>query len=149
MAKFVAKLKTGRGRLAVLVEHLKCDLASRFAIEEQIDLVSKAEILCSLANVEAELGIAFAGVAAVKLDDAIFQGQAAERLGERLGVVNGQAKPTIHDLILRRACEWLSVWAARAKLRSDTGFVVHLDQKAAPALLEQFTLGWTGFHLHP
>ena len=147
-AQLVAKFKTSRGRLAVFVEHLERDLAGRLAVEQQIDLVAKAEVLRPLANVEAELGVALAGVAAVKLDDAIFECQTAERLGERLRVVHGQAKPAVADLILRRAGVGEGVRAAGTKLGGDTGLVVYLDEKTAPTLFNQLELGRTGFHLH-
>jgi len=101
-----------------------------------------------LANVEAELGVALASVAAVKLDDAIFQRQTAERLGKRLRVVHGQAKPAVADLILRRAGVGEGVRAAGTKLGGDTGLVVYLDEKTAPTLFNQLELGRTGFHLH-
>ena len=147
VSKFVSKFKTGGGRLAVFVEHLEREFAGWLAVKEQIDLAAEAEILRSLANVEAELGVALASVAAVKLDDAILQGQAAERLGERLGIVHRQAKPTIDDLALRRTGVGLGVWAAGDEFRSNTGLVVDLDQKAAPALLDQLVFGRAGIHL--
>ena len=134
-AKFVANFKTGGGRLAVFVEHLKRELAGLLAVKEQIDIAAEAEILRSLANVEAELGVAFASVATVKLDAAILQGQATERFGERLGIVHRQAKPTIDDLALRRIGVRSGVWAAGDEFRSNTGLVVDLNQETAPALL--------------
>src|SRR5258705_10140340 len=46
------------------------------AIEEYVDLVAKAGILCALADVEADARIPLARVAAVKLDDPIFEAEA-------------------------------------------------------------------------
>ena len=119
----------------------------RLAVEEQVNFAAKTKVLRSLANVEAELGVALAGVAAVKLHDAILQGQAAERLGERLGIVYRQAKPSIGDLALWRTGMGVGVWAAGAKFGSDPGLVADFDEEVAPALLDQLPLSRAGVHL--
>ena len=100
-AKPVADFKTGRRRLAVFIKHLQAKRVRRLAVEEKTHLIAKAQVLCPLTHVETELGIALAGVSAVKLHDAILQRQPAERLGERLGIVHRQAKPSIDNLVLR------------------------------------------------
>ena len=135
-AKAVTDFKTGGCRHVVFVEYLERDFVCRLAVEEQVNFAAKTEVLRSLANVEAELGIALAGVAAVKLHDAILQGQAAERLGERLGIVHRQAKPSIDDLALRRTGMGARVWAAGVKFGSDPGLVADFDEEVAPALLD-------------
>lgn len=66
-----------------------------------------------------------------------------------MGIVHRQAKPSIDDLALRRAGVGAGVWAAGTEFGGDTGQVVYLDQKTAPALLDQLTLGRAGFHLDP
>src|SRR5262245_56957739 len=73
-------------RLAVFVENAKSDDMCRLAIEDDIHLVAETEILRPLADVERNLRFALARIAAVKLDDAVFERQSPERLSERLGV---------------------------------------------------------------
>ncbi len=59
-------------------------------LEQHVDLVAEAQVLRALADVERQLGLALAGVAAVELDDAIFQLQARQVLVQRLAVVRSR-----------------------------------------------------------
>ena len=74
----VANLETASGRLSVFVEDVESDRARRLRIKQNIDFIAEAEILRALPDIEHQFGFAFAGVAAVKLNDAIFEAEATQ-----------------------------------------------------------------------
>src|SRR5205807_977069 len=101
----------------------------RATIEENGYFVAEAEVLGPLPYVESEFRFAFAGVAAVKADDAIFEVQSAESRLQWLLVVHHQVEPAVDDLRLGRTGQTLSVRAFRFQPAGDTRFVVNFHQK--------------------
>ena len=87
------------GRLAVVVEHFERHFHGRLAIKEQVDLVAKAEILRSLADVEQQLGFALAPVAAEHLQNAVFQDQPGKFLVQRLLLVQADFQPAVGQFL--------------------------------------------------
>ena len=165
-ARLVADDEHGRGRLIVLVADMKRYLARRKAFKQQVHLVAITDVLCALADVESDLALAFAGVAAVELNDPVFQGQAAQHRLQGLHIEHLQVQPELGGtfgsgplapgavLIIRnvffpgRIVDRLGVAAYGSQLGRDAGFVVHLDQELPPALLDQFRFGRPGGDLH-
>src|SRR5215470_5126099 len=75
------------------------------AIEEDIHVIAEADVLCALSDVETDLCLPPACVAAVKLDDAVFKFQARQRWFERRFVEYRQIKPAIRH-VARRDLLW-------------------------------------------
>ena len=63
---------------AVVVLHVQHHRDRGLAGEEDVDVAPEAQVLRPLADVEADLGLALAGVAAVDLDDPVLDRQAGE-----------------------------------------------------------------------
>src|SRR5436853_6936418 len=74
----IANLETGGGGLADFIRNFQRDGRGGLAVEQDGYFAAEAEVLRALADVEVDLGGAFAFVAAVHLDDAILYFQAAE-----------------------------------------------------------------------
>src|SRR5262245_39030318 len=149
--------RSGR-RLSFFIEYAQCYVNCRAAGKENIRLIAEADILSPLADVEAELRFAFARVAAVKLDDAVFKLKAGENRLEGRFFVEAQIEPAIQylalaDLLFRNRVETETLFrpvyfAARphgqdARALSlqagcDSGFVAHFDKESSPAVLDQF-----------
>ena len=68
----------GDARFAIFIGDGEFHLTRRLAVEQDAHFVAEAEILRALAGVEAKGGITFACIAAVELDDAIFDAEAAQ-----------------------------------------------------------------------
>ena len=125
------------------------------ASEQDIDLAAEAEILGSLAHVEARSCLAQTSVTAVDLDDSIFQGQAGEGAGHGAVVEEGQVEPAIGDLgrgnglgrvgLVRRGLDQRRcVGAFGLQLGGDAGLVMNLDQEDGPAVLGESRRGRAG-----
>jgi hypothetical protein len=107
--KGVANLKGRHGRLAVFVLHPQRYGPRWLAVEQHIGFAAKSDVLCALTGVKHNLGLAPARVPAEELDDAVFEGQPAQGVLERLFVVHRQVEPKIAGIRRRvRAAEELS-----------------------------------------
>src|SRR5215813_1879780 len=148
----VANDERRRRGLAVFVQHAERHDGRGPAVEENVHVIAEADVLCALAYVETDLRLTLAGVAAVKLDDAVFKLQSRQRGFERWFVEHRQVEPAVRhdalrDLLWRtriataRGVDWQSVRAFRLELRRHAGFVAHLDQKGAPAFFDQLRRG--------
>ena len=73
-----------RGR-AVVVANSEPDRDRRAHVEEDRHLAAKAQVLRSLADIEADRGFAFAGLAAVEQGQRVFDPEPAQALRHRLG----------------------------------------------------------------
>src|SRR5262245_58600373 len=91
----VADLEGGRGRLPILVEYSERYRPCRRAIEEDVHLVAKAEVLGSLAGIEGDLPFALACIPAEDLDDTVLEGESAESLAERLPIEHREVEPEV------------------------------------------------------
>jgi len=70
----------------VFIAHAQRDRVGGCATKQEVGLIAKADVLSALADVERKLRLPLAGVAAVELDDPIFEFESAERGAERLCV---------------------------------------------------------------
>ena len=70
----------------------------RLALKEDVEVAAKTEVLGSLADVEADPRLAFAGVAAVELHDAVFQAQTRQGSFERAVFVHDDIGPALNDV---------------------------------------------------
>ena len=148
----------GGRRLVVLILDVKGDFARGQAIKQQVRLVAVADVLRALADVEGDLALALAGVAAVELDDPVFQGQTAQRGSQRLRIEHLQVEPQFSRTVGRpiasfavlivgtvllpgRIVHRLRGAADRPQFRGHAGFVVNLDQELPPAFLRQHRPG--------
>ena len=107
--------RSGRG-LIVFIPHTKDDLVRRLAVEKNVHLVAESEVLGSLADIEFELGLALAGVAAVELHHAIFQRQAGQFLFQRLVIGHLQIEPKFRVAPGRTVFAALAVKFVRSRL---------------------------------
>ena len=71
-------------------------------VEQHIHVVAISDVLRPLAHVKRDLSLAPAGVAAVKLEDAIFEVQPAQLLAQRLFAEHLQIEPQLGWIRLRR-----------------------------------------------
>ena len=150
------------GRRAGFVLHAEPEFARRQGGEEHVRLIAEADVLGALADAEGNLRLPFAGVAAVELDDAVFEVQAAECRVERLGVIGLEIEPEVlarrhrhmggmgakfpigGGLDVRGIVDGLRVRAHPEQGRRSAGLVVNLDQKLPPAALDEFRFGGAG-----
>ena len=145
------------GRLPVFVEHVKSHFAGRQTVEQHIYIVAITDVLRPLPDVERNLSFALARVAAVKLEDAIFEAQAAQPLAQRLFAEHLQIEPQLGRIRLRRIAalainlvrrrgapaafiQGERVRADRAQFGGHAGFVVDFHEELAPAFFDQFRL---------
>ncbi|HEX3998821.1 MAG TPA: hypothetical protein VHX65_09750 [Pirellulales bacterium] len=147
-ASIVAENEFSDGRLSVGVQNVKLDCDRRRAVEEHVDFTAEAKVLRSLACIEFQLCLALAGVAAEKLDNAVFDFQTRKRLVHRLTVERLYVEPTVSDVRLidrafrngRAAGHTFDRRGIRAS-NVEHGFrarvIVDLDQKYPPALLRE------------
>src|SRR5438552_864805 len=96
------------------------------ACEQDWRVVAEPEVLRPLAHVERNRCVALAGVAAVKLDDAILKPQPAERRRERLFIEHHHVEPAVQDLIFWRAGQFLGIWTFGFQRGGDAGVVLYL-----------------------
>ena len=75
----VTKDERGHRRPAILVSNVDNQRHGRVALKEDVEVAAKTEVLGSLADVEADSRLALAGIAAVDLDDAVFEARGPER----------------------------------------------------------------------
>ena len=120
--------------------------------EEDRRVVAEADVLRALTDVDSERCLALSGVTAVELQDAVFDGESGERRQERRLVERLQIEPAVGDVarrdrLLRPRVHAESAAPARedaqrlrardAQGRGHAGLVAHLDEKRAPALLDE------------
>ena len=74
-AETVANHEAGHNVRPIFIFDIKNQLHARFAVKKNIHIGPESEILRALANVEAEPGFSLAGIAAVNLDQTIFNWQ--------------------------------------------------------------------------
>src|SRR5207249_12096290 len=87
-------------RFAIFVTDSQSDRLRGLAGEQNRHFIAKAEILCSLPYIERDLRFSVARVAAVELNDAIFEFQSAQLRQERLLIEHHQVEPPSLDLRL-------------------------------------------------
>ena len=151
-AVLVAKDELPGRRRAVVVEDRQLHAHGRLALEEDRHFVAKADVLRSLADVEADRRFALALVAAVDLHDAIFEVEAGELGDERLIVEHLDVHPAVGHVFglhgrLRigaaggASVERRGVGTGRPQVGGHAAFVVDLDEEDAPALLDELCRG--------
>src|ERR1700722_18436760 len=74
----VANDKRSQGRVAGFVAHAQLDAPCRKGIEQYQNVITEANILAALPDIEADLRRALPAVAAIDLQNAIVQGQPGE-----------------------------------------------------------------------
>ena len=161
----VANDEAGGARLVVFVLHTERDFRRGQTGEKQIHLVAKTDVLRALADVETNLRLALAGVAAVELHEAILDGEAAERGPERLGIVSAEVEPEVGELERGRLAllaaqlvggrrggadvvDGLRVRTDSGERRGGAGFVRDLHEELPPAVLHQLRLRVARRDLH-
>ena len=148
----VADGERGRRRLAAFVEDAQPDFARRQDAEEDRRVVAEADVLRALTDIGGERCFALAGVTAVELQDAVFDGKSGERRQERWFVEDVEIEPAVGDVARRDRLfrprahaeaaapareDTKRLRARDAQGRSHAGLVAHLDEKGAPALLDE------------
>ena len=138
------------------------DVARRQAVEQHRQIVAKADVLRALADVEGDGRFALAGVAAVELNDAIFDFEPRQRRRQRRLVEEAEIEPAIGDVarrdgLLRPRAHAEAVRSARPhalalraldlQRRRDARFVAHLDEERAPSVLHELRLRGARGHL--
>jgi hypothetical protein len=83
-----------------------------------------------------QVGGSFSSVAAVKLDDAVFESQTAQLRNQRLLVEHLQVEPAIFNLVGRRVMQPQGIGTDGAEVIFEARRVMHFDQKLGPALLQ-------------
>ena len=153
------------GWLPVFVKHVKSHFAGRQNVEQRIHIVAITDVLRPLPDVERDLRLPLAGVATVKLEDPIFEVQAAQQFAQRLLAEHLQIEPQLGrirprripalaiSLIRRRRArpalvQRERVRAHRAQFGRHPGFVVDFDQELPPALFSQFRFRRSRRDLH-
>src|SRR4029453_16376037 len=134
---------------SLFVQHVEGDLGRRTAFEESVHFVAKSEILSPLPDIESHLGIPLARVAAVELEDAIFQPQPAKRWREGGAIEHLQVQPPILNLFRRRIMKPPCVRACGLEGGGGSCLVVNLDQEDTPTSFVEFGGCRTGGHLNP
>ena len=74
------------------------DIHRRLAREKNVDLAAEAQILRSLADIEADPRLALAGVAAINLHDAILEAQSGKGPLERPVIEHDHIGPALNDV---------------------------------------------------
>ncbi len=148
----IADRERRRRRLAAFVEDAQPYLGRRQDAEEDRRVVAEADVLRALPDVGRERCFALPGVTAVELQDAVFDRESGERRQERRLVEQLQIEPAVGDVarrdrLLRPRAHAESAAPARedakglrardAQGRGHAGLVAHLDEKRAPALLDE------------
>src|SRR5439155_11705532 len=130
----------GKRGLAVLIANAEAQLARREGIEEHHDVVAEPDVLCPLADVEADLGGALAAVAAVDFENPVFETKSRKPLGKRVFVIERNIRPPLLGLrrrefhrrlgaAVRTNVDRTAVGALDHEARSDPGLVANLAQK--------------------
>ena len=146
--ELVAHGEPGGGRPAVLVLDVDADGVRRAGGEQHLDVVAEPDVLAALADVEADERRALPGVAAVDLQDDVFDPESRQPLPHRRLRVDRHVGPPFahvrlgqHVLRLgrlaRRHEDAADVRARDRQRRGDTRVVQHLDEKEARAALHQ------------
>src|ERR1051326_195795 len=153
------------GGLVVFIADPQRDGAGGEASEKSVHFVAKTDVLRTLADVERDLRFAVSGIAAVELDDAVFERQTAKGLLQRLCVIALQFEPELVTVRKWRTLALLAIelvggaalraaavvrinrnrvgtdslqWSGRARVVDD------FDQKLPPALFGEFGFGRSG-----
>ena len=134
------------GRLVVGIEHAQCHLRGRARREKDVDIVAETQVLRALPDVEAQLALALAGIAGIKLQDAVLHLQAGQSLAHRLFVEHLQIEPAPAHQPLGRARQFTGVRTLDDQHRGDARLVLHLHQERSPALFHQLRFGRAFLH---
>src|SRR5271157_1782026 len=156
----VPENERGHRGTAILVLHVQRHQDRGVTRKEDVHVAAKPEVLRPLADIEAEFGLALAGVAAVNLDDPVLDGKSRERALQGAVAKRGQVHPALGELrgtdrpfrlgtAGRLPVDRLGVGTGRLKLRGHTSLVPYLDQKHRPAVLHQPGSCRTLGRLHP
>ena len=138
----------GAGRCSVEILEFDTDFYGGLAVEEDSDFIAEADVLGSLADVEGEQGFAFADVAAVELNDAVFQSEPREFRIEWSTVEHLHVQPALSDVrhsdVHRGRLAAVTLAVLRSGVRADcleewgdTGLVVRFYEEGSPALLDE------------
>ena len=98
---FVAEEKRRGGRLAIEILHSQRDFNRWQTSEEHRSRIPEADVLRALPDIEAHFRFPLADVAAVDLQDAVFQREAAQLRRERLLVEQDRIHPSQRDVAKR------------------------------------------------
>ena len=140
-------------RPAVLVADVEHDATAGFASEKNVDVTSETQVLRSLTDVEADLRLALARIAAVNLHDPVFEAQPRKSTLERTILIHDHVGPALDDLGSGRSksfgsglpgrppVERSGVGAVGGQLGRDARLVVDLDQEDRPSVLDQASRG--------
>ncbi|MCG3162553.1 MAG: hypothetical protein JMDDDDMK_03820 [Acidobacteria bacterium] len=133
--------------------------------EENVGFVAKAYVLRPLTGVEIQTRFALARVAAVELQDEVFDVQTRKlRTHRRLDVQAG-VEPAIGDIalcdagfgavseralraILRAGVNGQGIRAVNDQRRGHAGFVADFDEKRPPSVLDEFGTRYALRHAH-
>lgn len=125
----IANDKPRGGGPIVFIAHAQRDRVGGCATKQEVGLIAKTDVLSALADVERKLRLPLAGVAAVELDDPIFEFESAERGAERLCVEHLQLQPARGHIGSGRIEKALRMRTRRVQHRGGAGLVLHFHEK--------------------
>ena len=121
----------------IFVFDAEFDVFGGFAAEEDIDIITEADVLGALAYVEGEFGFPFAMISAVELEEAVFDLETAEGFVERRFVGDIDFEPAVGDLFFWRTVETTGVGTFNFEFGGDAGLVMDFEEKRSPTILEE------------
>ncbi len=145
--KLIADLERTSARLIVLVEHTQYNVVRRDALKDDVDLVAKPEVLCSLTNVKQKLRLARSSVTGVQLHDPILDSQPRESLCHWLGLEQCQLEPAVAELVFWRVERGRCVRAFGPEPGGRARLVVDFEEEHRPTGFDQLRFGGPRLHL--